>query len=356
MSGCARAFGATAAFGLSALMMLGFGMIVTGMPAGSLITVVGAAAEHQAGMELSAEDARVRITAKGIKLEAAAVYARSDTQAIDADGILTELRLRGLFSTATRIERMRIDRINAVTRPGSGSAPALPIDSILATLSSGAAGLVDILDVTVSFFSAVDADPVILDRGWLKAGPEADGYGIDSSLPFLLGERTGLARLDVRTAQSGLTELAFDAEGAPIGPLLTLMGVDAMDLSGTLNGDVTLTLDDEGNPLAGALDIAASPGEGYLATNPFGFGENRLRARFIDGEPKFEISELLIDIAGNRGLVTGEVRAENLQRPESLRLAFKAVAEDIHIDFGSFLEGPLDIGTAEAIGTFDAST
>ncbi|MEM6747457.1 MAG: AsmA-like C-terminal domain-containing protein [Pseudomonadota bacterium] len=356
MSGCARAFGATAAFGLSALIMLGFGMIVTGMPAGSLITVVGAAAEHQAGMELSAEDARVRITAKGIKLEAAAVYARSDTQAIDADGILTELRLRGLFSTATRIERMRIDRINAVTRPGSGSAPALPIDSILATLSSGAAGLVDILDVTVSFFSAVDADPVVLDRGWLKAGPEADGYAIDSSLPFLLGERTGLARLDVTTAQSGLTELAFDAEGAPIGPLLTLMGVDAMDLSGTLNGDVTLTLDDEGNPLAGALDIAASPGEGYLATNPFGFGENRLQARFVDGEPKFEISELLIDIAGNRALVTGEVRAENLQRPESLRLAFKAVAEDIHIDFGSFLEGPLDIGTAEAIGTFDAST
>ncbi|MEO1657613.1 MAG: AsmA-like C-terminal domain-containing protein [Pseudomonadota bacterium] len=353
-SGCAKALSASAAFGLSALMMLGFGLVVTGMPGGSLITVVGAAAEYQAGMELSAEEARLRLTSKGIKVEADAVHARSETQAIDADGILAELRLKGLFSAATRVERMRIDRVNAVTQPGSGGGPALPIDSILATLSSGAAGLVDILDVTVSFFSAADADPVVLDRGWLKAGPQADGYIIDSNLPFLLGEETGLARLDVLTATSGFTDLSFTAEGAPLGPLLTLMGVDAMDLSGALDGDVTLKLDGEGNPIAGALDIVASPGEGYLATNPFGFGENRLRARFVDGEPKFEIMELLIDVAGNRGLVTGEVRAENLLRPQSLKLAFNAVAEDIHVDFGSFLEGPLDISVAEAIGTFDA--
>lgn len=355
-SGLAKGLSSVAAFGLSVAMLFGFGMLVTGMPAGSLITVVGASAQHQAGMELSADDARLRLTPKGIRLDAAALHARSETQAIDADNILAEVRLKGMLTSAARVERMRIDRINAVSRPGSGSAPVLPAESVIATLSSGAAGLVDILDVTVSFVSAADADPVVLDRGWLKAGPRADGYGIESHLPFVLSDETGLARLNIFSARTGVTDLDFSAEGAPVGPLLRLVGVDAMDLSGALNGDVSLKLDNEGNPIAGTLDIVASPGEGYLVTNPFGFGENRLRARFVDGEPKFEILELLIDVAGNRGLITGEVRAENILRPAELKLAFNAVAEDIHIDFGSFLEGPLDISVAEAIGTFDAST
>ncbi|MEO0700009.1 MAG: DUF3971 domain-containing protein, partial [Pseudomonadota bacterium] len=197
-------------------------------------------------------------------------------------------------------------------------------------------------------------DPVVLDRGWLKAGPQTEGYAIGAHLPFVLGDETGLARFDLVTAETGVTDLAFNAEDAPMGPLLTLLGVDAMDLSGVVDGDVTLSVDQDGNPLAGALDIVASPGEGYLVTNPFGFGENRLRARFADGEPKFDILELVIDVAGNRGRATGEVRAENLLRPAHLKLAFNAMGEDIHIDFGSFLEGPLDISVAEAIGTFDA--
>ncbi|MEM6914478.1 MAG: hypothetical protein AAF511_10940, partial [Pseudomonadota bacterium] len=326
VSGCGAALRASAAFGLSLLLLLGFGLVVTGLPAGSLITVLGALTQHQAGMELSAEDARLRITATGIKVQATAVHARSDTQAFDADGLLAKLRLKGLFSSATRVERIRIDRVNAVVRQGTGAAaPLLPVESILATLSSGAAGLVDVLDVSVAVHSSVNADPIVLDRGWLKAGPQAEGYGIGTHLPFVLGEKIGLAQFNLLTAETGVTDLDFKAEDAPLGPLLTLMGVDAMDLSGALDGDVTLTIDQDGNPLAGALDISASPGEGYLVTQPFGFGENRLRARFVDGEPKFDITELVIDVAGNRGRVTGEVRAENLLRPAFLKLAFNAV-------------------------------
>ncbi|MCQ8185717.1 YhdP family protein [Parvularcula maris] len=255
-----------------------------------------------------------------------------------------------------RLTALSADRLWAdIDRPPPSDDEApLDVSALLDLLADEKLGTVSLPSFLVSYpvFSGEGKRTV---EGSLSARSAAQGYLVESAAYFPLTEdvRTE-AKLRALSSPEGGAAVTFRSDGAPLQPLLTLLGVDAVELQGNLLGELALEVDRDGQPLAGDIDLTVEPGLGRLGETAFGFGENRVRAHFREGAPSFNIEELRYEIDGNRGLLTGLVRLENLLHPNEMKVMFDVTASDVVLDLKSVLPAPLDVGEARAAGLFDA--
>ncbi|MEM9810041.1 MAG: AsmA-like C-terminal domain-containing protein [Pseudomonadota bacterium] len=327
------------------------------LPAEAGFSVLDALAQEKGRTRIEAQDPRVQLDEKGLKLVMAQMRVDSQRQTIDARSVRLRINPAQIMAKQASLRSLRVASIEAVSRPAEHDAGgSVPLERFIALLSRGAAGDIDLPRITIVYETAEGRPPIVLENGSLEAGWRFGGYGVAARMPFALDNQRSLATMDVLSAEDGLTSLVFETNGTPVMPLLTAAGVDAVNLHAQLAGRFSMRVDSRGNPFSGMLDLTLAPGDGTMAGRAFSIGQNRVRARFAPGSPVFEIDELIYDVAQNSGVLAGEVAVQNLLDPSFLKLDFDVQAKDVHLDLGAIMEGPLDIPEAKAAGSFDAET
>lgn len=343
--------GACAAISLSILCASAFLLFTGGLPIGAAVPAIEQLIESRTGADANLRGLRARVHEGTLEITAEEVALHRDYRA-SLSGITLGLRFDDLLRREVAIGTLRVARVDAVvpamSSPGDGDGPAF--EQVLATLSKGA-GAVSFPDVNVVY----GKDPEIaLVGASVRAGPADDGYTISASLPFDVGGTRTAAALDVMARPGGTTDVQLTSDGAPIQPLLGLAGVDAVRLDTNFKGQIVLSVDASGAPVGGAFDVRLRPGSGQVGQVPFSFGTNTLTASFDGIAPRFTITNLNYDIANNRGRLTGSVAVANILTPAELLLDFDVEGENVVVDLGSILDGPLTIASLRARGDFDA--
>lgn len=281
------------------------------------------------------------------RIELAASYRAAIT------GAELVLPLGQILRGSAAIGRLRVERIEATVpdvAAGGGERGGPAFEAILGRLSGGF-GRVSLENVSISYG---DDGAIALVGASVVALPVEGGYAISASLPFdLAGVRTSAA-LDVIARPRGTTDIQLTSDGAPVQPLLDLTGIDAVRLDTNFEGQVLLSVDASGTPVGGAFDVRLRPGSGIVGEVPFAFGVNSVTASFDGTSPRFRIKDLDYDIAGNRGHLVGAVGLDRVLTPAELLLDFDVEGDRLHLDLGSFMEGPLDVEHITARGVFDA--
>ncbi|WP_233061497.1 YhdP family protein [Parvularcula mediterranea] len=346
-----------ASFSLTAAALGGALVIGSRAPVGAFVPTIETTLSRAADMDVSIEGLALSTSPTAMRLEFEKLSAYG-TQRVDALRGEADLSLRGLLRLDPAPKRILVDQIDVETRfaprQNDEEARPLPVERILTLLSSGVAGEVSLPQVNMTY-APEGVAPIALDGGSLSASSVDDGYRVSAKLPFVLGDgqRTD-ADVEVRARSNGLTELFFLSDGAPLAPLLAAAGVDVVTLDGEVSGLVSLTVDREGRPVDGSIDLSLDPGTGELVGRPFSFGENQLTAVFEGDTTIFRVMTFDYDVAGNTGELAGTVSAANILSPREIELDFDMRGEAIHLDLGELLEGTLDVDAFEAKGRFDA--
>ncbi|MEM1379712.1 MAG: AsmA-like C-terminal domain-containing protein [Pseudomonadota bacterium] len=343
-----------AAIGLSGVLAIA-GLVLTGnLPMAAVTPVI----EHIASERLGG---RVEIRGLAVAMHDERLHAEADTIFIEGpytaklSGAQVDFSVRDLLSRSAVIDRLDVARIRAtvpiVRRSGETSGGALSFEQLLGWLSRGA-GDVALRDIDVVYGNG---DEITLNDASVRANPVSDGYAINASLPFEVSGTLTTAALDVVARRGGVTDFQLTSDGAPIQPLLSLAGIDAVQLDTKFKGQVLLSVDADGTPVGGAFDVRLRPGAGQVGDVPFVFGENVLTANFDGLSPRFVVKNLKYDIADNRGSLTGAVRVQKILTPAEVLMDFDLIGERILVNLGEVLDGPVMIERVVADGTFDAA-
>ncbi|NRA31387.1 MAG: AsmA-like C-terminal domain-containing protein [Parvularculaceae bacterium] len=331
----------------AALFSKGLVPLHAGLPA------LKAFAEEKTGARLDIGEPSLSVTGSTVWLSVPKSQLKADYDATFHD-VDVFFPLGDLIRRQPKIDVLRVGAIEAfVPEPEATSSSSEPLafEKILTQLSQGA-GDVSLRRINITYGGPA---PVALVDASIRAAPADDGYVINASLPFdVAGTRTA-AGLDIYARPGGVTDLQLTSDGAPIQPLLLLAGVDAIRLDTSFEGQVVLSVNKEGTPIGGAFDVRLKPGSGQVGEIPFVFGQNSVNASFDGLSPRFDVKRVDYDIADNKGLLVGSVAVDNILKPAQLILDFDVAGEAIHLDLGSFMDGPLDVDRITARGTFDAS-
>jgi len=323
------------------------------LPLHAGLPAVEAFVAERTGAELVIGEPSLSVAGQSVWLSVPKAELAADYQATFHD-VNVFLPLGDLMRRTARVGVLRVGAVDAFIpepQPTEGDSEPLSFEKVLTQLSRGA-GHVSLPRVNIAYGGSA---PVSLVNASIRAAPSDDGYVISASLPFDVAGTATAAALDIYARPKGITDLQLTSDGAPIQPLLMLAGVDAVRLDTSFEGQVVLSVDAAGTPIGGAFDVRLSPGSGEVGELPFVFGRNNINASFDGFSPRFDIRELNYDIADNRGRLVGNVSVDKILTPDKLVLEFDVQGEEIHVDLGEFMDGPLDIERLTARGVFDAS-
>ncbi|MEM1409855.1 MAG: DUF3971 domain-containing protein, partial [Pseudomonadota bacterium] len=337
---------------LAVLVLTAFALPRGIFPVAAFVPASEAAMSARVGADISLGKPLLYADQQSLRLSAPSLALAGAYQA-ELKTIDLVLPYTDFLQSGRRVGSLTVASITG-TVPRADRAPTdeagLSFEAFLSGLSRGA-GTVVLPDIDLAYDGPSDIQLV---NAAILAAPSEDGYVISASLPFEVEGVTSSAALDIFAKPSGDTDLQLTSDGAPIQPLLSLLGVDAVRLDTTFEGQVLLSVNRFGTPQGGAFSVRLRPGEGQIGELPFVFGENSVNATFDGASPRFDIENLQYDLANNRGHLVGSVAVDQLLTPDELLLEFDIRGDTIHIDFGSFMEGPLDIAEMAAHGTFDA--
>lgn len=346
-----------AGFSLSGAWVCGILLLAGKVPIAAGVPLTEAVLARLTGSEVTIAGARFTTGQETVSIAFSELTA-TGSQSVKAENGVVALSLRGLLRKRPMPESISVERITADVATGAAPVAAgtgVPVERLLALLSSGAAGRLSLPRVDIAY-RAGDALVAELKGGRVEGAMAGDAYEVKAWLPFELGSgaRTE-AELDVISRADGTTDFLFASDGTPLGPLLAVVGVDVVQVGGELAGLLALSVDAEGRPIGGAIDLTVTPGEGSLVGTPFSFGENRLEAAFEKNATMFRIERLSYDVADNRGDLSGTVSAVNVLRPAEIVLDFDISGRDLVLDLKSLLDAPVEIATLSAEGRFDAA-